>query len=188
LYRSTNYQVDFKDPKGKNYAARFDAVGRLQDISNAQELTRASGKEAHGAKIDDANALKKASEYVKRELPEAQVDSLYQAEQGQGFWYVQLKNGGEVILNEQGQIYSLREPIANEDLPEPIAASVKDMFTAPIDKLWRSEQEYYQFNETTQRKTPIVVKMRPNGDIMEVRNMEAIQAEQAQQAKSKQKG
>jgi hypothetical protein len=92
-----------------------------------------------------------------------------------------------VIVNQQGQVYSLREPIQGEEFPEPIAASIKRIFTAPIDKIWRSEVEYYQFNQQSQSGQPIVVRMRPNGDILGVQNVEAVQ-EDAKTAKSKQKG
>jgi len=33
LYRSDLYLVDFKNPNGKTFTAKFDAVGRLVDIS-----------------------------------------------------------------------------------------------------------------------------------------------------------
>ncbi|HYO07501.1 MAG TPA: hypothetical protein VER17_00890 [Tepidisphaeraceae bacterium] len=188
MYRVTNYYVDFKGAKGKNYTARFDAVGQLKDIMSSEELQREGGKQAHGQKITDENAVRQATQYVKRELPNAQVDSVYQGEQGSDFWYVQTKDGGELIVNRGGQVYSFREPIQKEEFPEPIAASIKTVFTAPIDKLWRGEYEYYQFNQQSQRGTPIVVQMRPNGDIMAVRNEAAAQEEQAVQAKSKTKG
>src|SRR5688500_4065816 len=35
MYRVTNYYVDFKGPKNKNYTARFDAVGRLKDVMSS---------------------------------------------------------------------------------------------------------------------------------------------------------
>jgi hypothetical protein len=189
MYRVTNYFVEFKGAKDKNYVARFDAVGRLLDIANAEEWKRESGEAARGGQVKDAEAVKKATQYVKRESPEAEVESVYQApQQGQDFWSVQLKGGGEVVVNQAGQIYSLRQPITKEDFPEPVADSIKKVFKAPIASLSRGQYEYYQFNQQSQAGTPIVVKMRPNGDILEVINSEAIEQEKAQQAKSKQKG
>ena len=186
MYRVTYYDVDFKAQDGKTYTGRFDAVGRLKDIQNADEIARESGEQARGEQVKDEAAVQKATQYVKRELPEAEVEAVYKGNQGEGFWYVQTKGGGDVIVNEQGQVYSLREPIPNEEFPEPIAASIKTIFTAPIEKLWRGEHEYYQFTQQSQRGQPIVVQMRPNGDILEVRNMEAIEDE-ARQAGAKEK-
>ena len=188
MYRVTNYFVEFKGAKDKNYVARFDAVGRLLDISNADEMKRESGEAARGKQVKDADAVKKATQYVKREMPEAEVEAVYQAAQGADFWSVQTKGGGEVVVNQAGQVYSLRQPITKEDFPEPVADSIKKVFKAPIASLSRGEYEYYQFNQQAQTGQPIVVKMRPNGDIMEVINSEAIEQEKAQQAKSKQKG
>jgi hypothetical protein len=186
MYRVTNYYVQFKGQNGKDYTARYDAVGNLKDVMSASEISRESGKNAHGAEVTDKNAVQQAQKYLKRELPNAQLDKVYQAEQGPDFWYISTKDGGELIVNKGGLVYSFREPLAKDDFPEPIAASIKTTFTAPIDKLWRGEFEYYQFDQQSQRGTPIVVKMRPNGDILSVRNDAAAQEEQAVQAKSKQ--
>lgn len=186
MYRVTNYYVDFKGSNGKDYTARYDAVGHLKDVMSASEIAREGGKNAHGAEVTDKGTIDQATKYLKREMPKAQIDKVYQAEQGSDFWYVTTKDGGELIVNKGGLVYSFREPLAKDDFPEPIAASIKQTFTAPIDKLWRGEYEYYQFNQQSQRGTPIVVKMRPNGDIMEVRNDAAAQEEQATQAKAKQ--
>ena len=188
MYRVTNYFVEFKGPKDKNYTARFDAVGRLLDISNAEEMKREGSAAMRGERIKDEATVRKAMEYVKRELPEAEVQAVYPAPQGEDFWMVETKDGGEVVVNKQGQVYSLRQPISREDFPEPIANAIKQLFKAPIGNLWRGEFEYYQFNQQSQTGQPIVVKMRPNGDILEVRNTEAIEQEKAQQAKGKQKG
>ena len=195
MYRVTNYFVDFKGPKGKNFTARFDAVGRLLDIENA-EAAKAKGQSGdaqaaaanRGERIKDDATVRQVSEYVKRELPEAKLEAVYPAtDQGSDFMVATLSGGGEVILNKQGQVYSLRQPITKEDFPEPVAKTIQGIFTAPIASLQRGEYEYYQFNQESQQGSPIVVKMRPNGDILEVQNTEAIKSEEAVTAKSKTK-
>lgn len=186
MYRVTDYGVDFKNRQnGKIFTAKFDAVGRLKDVSNATEM-REEAKEAKGQEITDAATLRQAADYVKRELPGAQVAKVYQAGGEGGFWYVQTADGGDLIVNKGGQVLSLRQPIQNDDLPEPVVNSIKQIFQAEIQKLWRSEDEYYQFDEQSQIGQPVVVKMRPNGDILEVRNDAARAEEQALQAKAKQ--
>jgi len=187
MFRTTNYFVDFKGPKNKDFTARFDAVGRLLDVQNTAEMKREAEEAKKGQAIKDEDTVKKATQYVKRELPEANVEAVYQASEGPDFWHVATKGGGEVIVNKEGQVYSLREPIQKEDFPEPVAKTIQSLFTAPIQSLQRGEEEYYQFNQQSQQGSPIVVKMRPNGDILDVHNPQAIQDEQAQQAKSKSK-
>jgi len=187
MFRTTNYFVDFKGPKNKDFTARFDAVGRLLDVQNTAEMKREAEEAKKGQAIKDDDTVKKATQYVKRELPNAEVEAVYAAPEGPDFWHVATKGGGEVIVNKEGQVYSLREPIQKEDFPEPVAKAIQGLFTAPIQSLQRGEEEYYQFNQQSQQGSPIVVKMRPNGDILDVHNPQAIQDEQAQQAKSKSK-
>jgi len=187
MFRTTNYFVDFKGPKNKDFTARFDAVGRLLDVQNTAEMKQETAEAKKGQAIKDEDTVKKATQYVKRELPNAEVESVYAAPEGPDFWHVATKGGGEVIVNKEGQVYSLREPIQKEDFPEPVAKTIQGLFTAPIQSLQRGEEEYYQFNQQSQQGQPIVVKMRPNGDILDVHNPQAIQDEQAQQAKSKSK-
>ena len=186
MYRTTDYYVDFKNRQsGKPFTAKFDAVGRLKDVSNASEMKQ-EASEARGKEITDDASRKKAESYVKRELPNAQISKIYQAGGEGGFWYVQTADGGDLVVNPAGQVLSLRQPIQKEDLPEPVVNSIKQIFQAEIQKVWRGEDEYYQFSEQSQVGQPVVVKMRPNGDILEVRNDAARQEEQALQAKSKQ--
>jgi len=186
MYRVTTYTVEFPGAKNKTYAAQFDPVGRLTDIKNASELQRESGKNAHGAKAPDDQA-KKAEAQVKKYAPEAKVQGVYQSEQGGDFLFVQTA-GGEWIVNPSGQVYGFREEIKLDDLPDPVEAAVKSTFSGQPTKAYRGEYEYYQFNQQTQTGEPIVVKMRPNGDILEVTNTKAQQEEQALQAKHKSKG
>jgi len=192
MFRVTNYYVDFKNPNGKTFTARFDAVGRLLDIYNQGQTPDDVAAQAAGAgaqKVSDKSSTDKAAQYAKRELgKDVQVASVTKSSDENGFWVVALQDGGQVIVNQAGQVYSLREPITKEDFPEPVAKTIQSIFNAPIDKLWRGEYEYYQFNEQSQTGTPITVKMRPNGDILEVQNTAAQQDETAAQAKSKAKG
>jgi hypothetical protein len=184
MYRVTNYYVEFPGAHGKNYSASFDALGQLKDIHSAAEIAHFTGG-AHGQKAS-ADEAKRAEQHLKKILPEAQVQGVYKAEQGGDFLYV-ATNNGELIVNPAGQVYSMREQIKPEELPEPVLVTIEKMFSAQPSKAYRGEYEYYQFNQQSQTGQPIVVKMRPNGDILEVRNDAAAQAEQAVQAKSKQK-
>ncbi len=197
MYRVTNYFVDFKPEKGKPFTARFDAVGRLLDIEST-ETAQAKGQSAGGGeqqkqpaaaqRITDESKVQRIAKYLKREMPEAQLEAVYPApEQGEGFVRATITGGGEMIVNQEGQIHTIRQPITKEDFPEPVAKTIQGIFTAPIANLYRGQYEYYQFNQQSQQGSPIVVKMRSNGEVFDVQNQEAEESEQAVQAKSKSK-
>lgn len=187
MYRVTNYFVDFKGPNDKKFTARFDAVGRLLDLETVDAKDADASTAQRGERVKDDATVRKIAEYVKRELPEAELEAVYPSGENDNFMVATLTGGGEVIVNQEGQVYSLRQPITKDQFPDPVAKTIQSIFTAPIEKLSRGEYEYYQFNQQSQQGSPIVVKMRPNGDILEVVNTEAIEQEKAQQAKSKQK-
>jgi hypothetical protein len=76
--------------------------------------------------------------------------------------------------------------IPKEEMPKPVADAVSGMFKADkINKVYRNELEYYQFNETTPAGEPVVVRMRTNGDVVKVISPSA-QEEEATLASEKQ--
>jgi len=186
MYRATNYIVDLRGPNNKTISLRYDAVGRLQDVRNTSEVTRANADKDFGGKASGDEA-KKAEAVAKKEQPDLQVSGVFKTNEGDGFYYVQGKNG-QVIVNPNGQVLSSTEDVAKGELPKPILDSISQLFgDEKITKASRVEDEYYQFNETSVTGEPLVVKMRPNGDILEVRNDAAKQAEQQLTQKNKAK-
>src|SRR5205814_8127645 len=133
MLRATDYYVNFKDPKGKTFTAKFDAVGRLRDITNAREAATENKEETSGKKITDDATVKRAQEYVQREMPGEKVATVYEGGGGEsGFWIAKTSDGGELIVNKGGQVLSLRQPLKNEVLPTPIAKTIQGTFSASI--------------------------------------------------------
>lgn len=184
MYRVTNYWVEIQGPKNKPISLRYDAVGRLKDVVNSSEIERNKSQKDYGEKVSGDEA-KKAEQVAKKELPDLQIEGVYKANEGEGFDWVQAKNG-QVIVNPNGQVYSYNVEIDQKDIPKPILDSIEQMFgKEKITKAARGEYEFYQFNEQSLTGEPLVVKMRPNGDIIEVRNDKAAQEDQAMAAKHK---
>jgi len=184
MYRVTNYWIDIQGPKNKTISLRYDAVGRLKDVMNTSEIDRSKQDKDYGDKVSGAEA-QKAEQVAKKELPDIQTEAVYKANEGEGFYWVQAKNG-QVIVNPNGQVYSYNVEIDKKEIPKPILDSINHLFgQEKILKAARGEYEYYQFNEQSLTGEPLVVKMRPNGDILEVRNDRAAQEDQAMTAKHK---
>ena len=64
-------------------------------------------------------------------------------------------------------------------------AAIENMFANP-SRSYKGEDAYFQFQQQAQTGNEVTVKMRPNGDILEVNNEEATQ--EAKAAAAKQKG
>ena len=93
--------------------------------------------------------------------------------------------GTAVKLNEEGQLLSYRRQINGNELPQPVRAAVENLFTDAL-RSYKGEEAYFQFQQQAQTGNEVIVKMRPNGDILEVNNDEA--AQEAKAAAAKQKG
>src|SRR4051794_31996467 len=115
MYRVTNYWIDIQGPKNKTISLRYDAVGRLKDVMNTSEIDRSKQDKDYGDKVSGAEA-QKAEQVAKKELPDIQTEGVYKANQGEGFYWVQAKNG-QVIVNPNGQVYSYNEEIDKKDIP-----------------------------------------------------------------------
>jgi hypothetical protein len=185
---ATNYLVDVSAPNSnKQYRLRLDATGRLKDIQNANEVKRDSSMQK--ATGDTSKVKSMAEKY----MDGAKVGQVYSDENNDGFYIAEVtsKDGepGVISVNNAGQVYMKRWEIKEADIPEPVTKTVKDMFgDVKVSKAYRSDFEYYQFDSQTSAGDKVVVRVRPNGDIMSVVNAKANQDEEniAVQAKSKQ--
>jgi hypothetical protein len=188
VFWATNYLVDITAPSNKEYRLRFDATGRLKDIQNAAEVKRESEQKGSAAK--DSDKIKSmASKY----MDGAKVSNVYADADQDGFYTAEVttKDGEPAIirLNNDGQVYMKRWEIKNEDIPEPALKTLDEMFDKSklkVTKAYRSDFEYYQFDSQTSAGDQVVVRLRPNGDIMSVTNAKAAAEEEAVTAKAKQ--
>ncbi|HTL30671.1 MAG TPA: hypothetical protein VL282_15675, partial [Tepidisphaeraceae bacterium] len=166
-----------------------DATGRLKDIANEAEVKRDMADQTE-AKGGDVNKIKTAAG---KYMDGAKVQKVYSDPNSQGFYIaeVQTKDGepARITLNDEGQVYSKRWEIKESDIPEPVTKSIEDTFgkdKVKVSKAYRSDFEYYQFDSTTSGGDKVVVRIRPNGDIMSITNSKANEEEEAVTAKAKQ--
>lgn len=203
LYRSTNYFVDIPAPaaKSKNrkaqraqdqkameefgYRVRFDAVGRVLDIQNPDEVQAAS-HELSDERVSDEALAKRLTEKARQYLGDkGEVNGVFRAPE-EGYYVVDLKGlGTSATINEEGQLLSYRRQVEGTELPQPVRQAVENMFTT-ASRSYKGEDAYFQFQQQAQTGNEVIVKMRPNGDILEVSNDEA--AQDAKAAAAKQKG
>jgi len=185
MYRVTNYIVDLSGANGKTYRARFDAVGRLKDLNSSREVQQEDQAEtAEKASGGDAD---NAKNFAKKIFPDAKVEDVYKSNLGDNFYNVKTADGF-ITVNSTGQVYGFREKIDKGELPKPVMDAVNSMFNADkITNVARGEWEYYQFDEQTPTGEAVVVRMRPNGDILKVISP-GEQEEQSMTAAHHQKG
>ncbi len=166
VFRATNYVVDLPGSNNQSYQATFDAVGRLRDLTNARQISNELATEkqtpASGA---DADAAQK---FAKQYYPEIQVEGVFKSDAGANVYNVKTTTGN-VAVSSTGQLYSVREMIPNEEMPKPVADAVNSMFKSDkINKVYRTEWEYYQLNESLPNGEQVVIRMRTNGDVLKV--------------------
>jgi len=184
---ATNYLVDVNASNNRQYRLRLDATGRLKDIQNANEVKHDT---AHTKASGDTSKIKSMAE---KYMDGAKAGQVWGDQSGDGFYTVEVtdKNGEPAIitLNNAGQVYLKRWEIKEADIPEPVTKTIKDTFgDVKVDKAFRSDFEYYQFDSQTSGGDKVVVRVRPNGDIMSITNAKAAAEDEAVTAKSKQSG
>lgn len=191
LFRRTSYVLDVpvkgqegqKEPK--TYRIRFDPVGRVIDIMDAEAVAAARPSELPDVKDEQ---LAKQLEKIARERYIGEKPQLQRVVQSEvpGFYEVDFK-GAAVTLNEKGQILRVREDRPGTELPLPVRKSIDELVKSSL-RAQRVEEEFFQFTQQSPTGNQVVIKMRPNGDIIDVVNVQAQQDDQAVTAGQKQPG
>jgi hypothetical protein len=185
MFRVSTYLVDI-GAGDKNYRLRVDPVGRVVDIESAGEVKRDTSRLQ---KAGDAD-LKKIQDDVERRVGKnAKVRALYRSPEGGDFYVadVDRANGGEtrITLNNEARVLSRQDKIKREELPPPVAQAIDDLFDPDkIREVWRDEYEYYQFEQPTRGGDSVTVKVRPNGDVIEIKSQGVREDENARGRRS----
>jgi len=190
LFRSTSYLIDVPTQaqgkgKAQTYQIRLDPVGRVLDIKDAKAT--AADRPAQQQEVKDANKVKALEKIARDRYVEgdAQLQAIRESDV-EGFYEADFK-GAAVTLNDQGQILQVREDVKGPDLPEPVRKAL-DQLVKSSTRAQRVEEEYFQFTQQSATGNAVTVKMRADGDILQVVNAQAQQEEEAVVAKHKQKG
>ena len=184
-YVADGYYVDLQQGK-EVYRVRYDAIGRLREIMNPEQVERF---ETTNFKKADQDAAGKVQELAERHVPEgSKVRDVYVDPRNPGFYVAKYTNPENkevlVILDEQGNVYQTRTEIGANDLPRPIRDSFSRMFDdGKVKYAYRTQYQFYQFDQDAPGGDRVTFKVRPNGEIMDVASVEAEQEDKAVQAK-----
>jgi YD repeat-containing protein len=179
------YFVDLQQG-GKVYRLRYDAIGRLREIMNPEEVERV--ETTNFKKADERNAGK-VQELAERQVPEgSKIKDVYVDPRNPGFYVAKYTgpDGKEilVITDEQGNVYQTRTEIDAKELPRPVRDAFERMFDdGKIKWAYRTQYQFYQFDQQTPDGDRVTFKVRPNGQIMDVSSVQAEEEERAVQAK-----
>jgi hypothetical protein len=169
------YYFDVQPARGQTYRARFDPVGRLRDIANPQEVERYETTTFEKA---DENTARRIQELADRHVPQgANLRDVYVDPRFPGFYVAKYQaRTGEVlvIIDEQGNIYQTRTEIPRDQVPEPIMQAFSRMFDPnQLQYAYRTQYQFYQFQQPGPGGEQVTFRVRPNGAIMDVRGLEA---------------
>jgi hypothetical protein len=184
-YVADGYFIDLQQGD-KLHRLRYDAIGRLREIISPEQVERF---ETTTFKEADESAAGKIQELAERHVPEgSKVKDVYVDPRNPGFYVAKYAgpDGREilVITDEQGNVYQTRMEIDSKQLPTPVRDSFTRMFDdGKIKWAYRTQYQFYQFDQEAPGGDRVTFKVRPNGEIMDVSSVEAEQEDKAVQAK-----
>ncbi len=184
------YYIDLQQSGDNAYRVRYDAVGRLREVANPEEVERF---ETTNFKKADESTSGKIQELAEKHIPEgSKIKDVYIDPRYEGFYvakYTGPKNKEVlVILDEQGNVFQTRTEISPDELPKPVRDSFNRMFDeGKIKWAYRTQYQYYQFDQQTPDGDRVTFKVRPNGQIMDVQSRQADRDEEAVTARFKER-
>ena len=186
VYSANSYWVDM-DVNGKTYRVRLDPLGRIRDIANPKEYEAADVTQYPKAGSESSHIAELAKKHLDNE---GSLQGVYKDPQMEGFYAAlfQDKSGKNqlVILDPNDNVIATREEIDRKDLPKPVSDAIEKMFdTGKIRRAFRGEMQYAQWTTQNASGQPVTFKVRPNGDIMEIRSAQADRDDEAVTASHK---
>jgi hypothetical protein len=154
---------------------RLDAVGRVLDIETPTEMK--GGGARRGLEEVSGDEAEKIKELARKFVPNVQgTDGVYKARQGGEYFLVDFHEGAEAIVSADGRMFSFRRPIDGSDLPVPVKQTVDQMFTQTT-RAYKGEDVLFQFDQKSPAGNAVTIRMRPNGEVVQVIN-EAAEADE----------
>jgi hypothetical protein len=174
VYHATNYLIDVWTDH-KLFRLRFDPVGRLNDVDNEAEIHKDDVQNLQRVNRD-AHSLH-ADDYARKYYSDCKIEGIYRAPNLDDFFIVEMRQAdgydARITLNNDGRVFSEREQIDVHEIPKPIFDAIDQMFDrTKIDRAYRYDYEYYQFDKVTNAGDHVSVRIRPNGDVLGVTNEE----------------
>jgi hypothetical protein len=189
VFQATSYWVDM-DVNGKIYRVRLDPLGRIRDIANPKEYETADVTRYEKAGKENRSDI---AEMAEKHLDKpGKLRGVYRDPQMAGFYavhFVDDQNHNQLVfLDEKDNVFAVRTEINRNDLPKPVTDAIDKLFdTGKIRQAFRGQVEYVQWTQTNAAGQAVTFKVRPNGDIMEVKSAAADRDDEAVTAAAKQK-
>jgi hypothetical protein len=173
VYKVTSYLID-TSTGNKSFRLIFDPVGRLHDINNSSAIK--NDDIANLEKVSAKDKADKADDYARKYMEGDTVEGVYKTPGSDNFFIVEMKQkdgkSARITLNNVGRVLSQREEIDKSDLPKPVTEAIDQMFdNTKITKAYRAQYEYYQMEKTTNAGQHVRIQVRPNGDVLSVKDM-----------------
>ena len=174
VYRLACYYVDVTAGH-RTFRLVIDPLGRMHDIQNESEIKREDDLKSM-ERVDSKEHAMKADDYAKKYMEGDKVEAVYKMPDSDDFFIVDMKQkdgkDARISLSNVGRILSEREELAINDLPKPVLDTINTMFDATKGKrAYRYEYEYYQVIKTSSGGDKIEIRIRPNGDVVNVKSV-----------------
>jgi hypothetical protein len=186
IFWVTNYLVDL-GAGNRTFRLRFDPVGHLRDIDSKSGMAETNVQSMSKASQDEAN---KVEGYAKKYFPDAKINNVYKASGEEGFYLVDMtsKEGKNqrLTLSNDNKVLGRRDEVARDDLPKPVTDAIDRMFNGEkIKSVYRDDFQFYEIDQKDAAGDAITIRIRPNGEILNIQNVAADEEEKAQTAKHK---
>ena len=175
-YVATYYFVYFRSGE-QTYQVRLDAAGNIADIRTEKSLQTDMPAEPKKAAESEHARL---AEIAQQRFGDVEIKQMVEYPDSPGFHVVNVQRGddqGFVIVGPNNAIMSQRFDLDVSRLPEPIVRTVEQVFRADIRNAEKGEQQYWHFLQDVGDER-LVLKLRPNGDVMEVKEYQPDSQEQ----------
>jgi YD repeat-containing protein len=182
-YISDNYFIDVRRPRGEQvYRLRYDAVGRLREIINPDEVSRGNFLRFEKAGKEEASRVADA---VRRQVPEgARLEDAFRDPRYSGFTVLRYTrpDGHEfaIIGNEEGAVISTKSQVDIRDIPRGIRESFSQTFDPDrVASVWHGRTQYYQFQQRAGYGEMATLRVRPDGSVIDVRSTDMLEEERS---------
>ena len=185
LFWATDYLVDLGIGR-RTFRLRFDPVGHLRDIDSAAAMKEQDVSSMSKASKDEAD---KAESFAKKSFPDAKIKNVYKTDDP-NFYLVDLTNKEgkdvQVVLSNDDKVLRQRKIVDKSELPDPVERAIDKLFNGEkIKQVYRDEFQFYEIDQKDAAGDTITVRIRPNGDVLNIRNARAVEEEKAQTARHK---
>lgn len=189
-YTGHYYNV-FVGDQNQRYQLMFDAVGQLLDIRSPQAMSREMTSTAGQAVPNDVQ--QKLTAAIGQRFQGAKVGSITPWPEAQGFYAVTFSTSdnrtGYFVVDDKLNSVIERVRVNEGELPEAVRTSVRNLLNTSIQDASQGIEKYWQVRQKSGEQT-VVVRIRPNGEVSQVRRegangSEAITASEKQPASKK---